>query len=90
MPLAQHHRSRRSTPRGDEKTGIHRLRHTYAGNFIVAGVDLYVVSKMLGLRSIQVTEMFYAHLRPEILDAVRTVLNTVLNGGVTAAVGAGG
>jgi integrase len=61
--------------RGDEKTGIHRLRHTYAGNLIVAGVDLYVVSRMLGHRSIQVTEMFYAHLRPEILDTVRTVLN---------------
>jgi integrase len=62
-------------PRGDEKTGIHRMRHTYAGNLIVAGVDLYVVSKMLGHRSIQVTEMFYAHLRPEVLDTVRTVLN---------------
>jgi integrase len=62
-------------PRGDERTGIHRLRHTYAGNLIVAGVDLYVVSKMLGHRSIQVTEMFYAHLRREVLDAVRTVLN---------------
>jgi integrase len=62
-------------PRGDEKTGIHRLRHTYAGNLITAGVDLYVVSKMLGHRSIQVTEMFYAHLRPEVLDTVRTVLN---------------
>jgi integrase len=58
-----------------EKCGIHRVRHTYAGDLIAAGVDLYVVSKMLGHRSIQVTEAFYAHLRREVLDTVRAVLN---------------
>jgi integrase len=62
-------------PHGGEQCGIHRVRHTYAGNLIAAGVDLYVVSKMLGHRSIQVTEAFYAHLRREALDTVRTVLN---------------
>lgn len=65
---------------GDEN-GIHRVRHTFAGNLIASGVDIYVVSKMLGHRSIQVTEMFYAHLRREVIDTVRTVLN----GGATNA-----
>src|SRR3569833_1104322 len=62
-------------PHGGEQRGIHRIRHTYAGNLIAAGVDLYVVSKMLGHRSIQVPDAFYAHLRREVLDTVRTVLN---------------
>lgn len=60
---------------GNEKTGIHRVRHTFAGNLIASGVDLYVVSKMLGHRSIQITEAFYAHLRREVLDTIRAVLN---------------
>lgn len=56
-------------------TGIHRVRHTFAGNLIADGVDLYIVSKMLGHRSIQITEAFYAHLRREVIDNVRAILN---------------
>ena len=35
-----------------EQRGIHRVRHTYVGKLIAAGVDLYVVSQMLGHRSL--------------------------------------
>jgi len=43
---------------------FHDLRHTFATNLIMSGVDLVTVSKILGHASIQMT-MRYAHPTPE-------------------------
>jgi integrase len=54
-------------PRQHEKAGrpmrfrSHMLRDTYAVEMLLAGVPLEKVSKLLGHRSMRVTEMYYAH-----------------------------
>jgi hypothetical protein len=42
---------------------MHKLRHTFASQLVQNGVELYMVSKLLGHRSIKMTEI-YAHLAP--------------------------
>ncbi len=39
----------------------HDMRHDFASNLIMKGIDLYTVSKLLGHASIKTTER-YAHL----------------------------
>ncbi len=51
---------------------LHKLRHTFASQLVQNGVELYTVSKLLGHRSIQMTEI-YAHL------ASRTLHKAVMN-----------
>lgn len=40
----------------------HTLRHTFGTRFIVAGGDIYLLSKVLGHASVQVTQAHYAHV----------------------------
>ena len=47
--------------------GIHTLRHTFASHLAQAGVSLYVISKLLGHASVEMTQI-YAHLAPETYD----------------------
>ncbi len=49
-------------------TKIHTLRHTFASNLVMKGVDLPTVQKLLGHANIQTT-MIYAHLAPDHLAA---------------------
>lgn len=50
----------------DRTLGAHGLRHTFASHYVMNGGNLYVLSKLLGHSSIQITEI-YAHLSPEYL-----------------------
>lgn len=47
----------------------HDLRHTAATNLIRAGVDLLIVSRLLGHRNTKITEEIYIEKEPELLTA---------------------
>jgi len=54
-------------------TTLHALRHTFASQLIMKGVDLPTVQKLLGHSDIQTT-MIYSHLAPDHLaDAVNKI-----------------
>jgi len=64
---------------------IHSLRHTFGAWLASAGVPLRSIQKLMGHKSITVTERFYAHLAPEsYAAAIRAlgsfVTNSVPNG----------
>ena len=43
---------------------LHSLRHTFASNLVQRGISLYIVGKLLGHTSLEVTKI-YSHLTPE-------------------------
>ena len=45
--------------------GPHALRHYFATKLLLAGVNIAIVSKILGHSSIQITEQTYIHIMPE-------------------------
>lgn len=62
----------------DDQFVPHALRHTCATRLVQSGVSLYVVQKILGHSSIQVTEK-YAHLsQRELKEAIRVLQGTVI------------
>ena len=56
----------------NRKITVHSLRHTATVGFLMAGIDMFTVSRILGHTSVKVTETVYAHLpaerRREVMD----------------------
>jgi integrase len=61
----------------------HDLRHTFATRLILAGVDIYTVSKLMRHKNIQTT-MRYAHLTDSHLRDATEKMVAGVTGGVTA------
>ena len=60
---------------------LYSLRHNFASQLVMAGVDLLTVSKLMAHSDIQTTIKYYAHLRPDhSRDAVEVFAN-YFNGG---------
>ncbi len=56
------------------KIRFHDLRTTYASNFVMAGGDIFVLSKLLGHASVEMTAKKYAALHPRFMkEAVQTM-----------------
>jgi integrase len=45
-----------------ERFGVHALRHTFASKMIEGGVDIKIVSKILGHSSVRITYDIYIHV----------------------------
>jgi site-specific recombinase XerD len=56
------------------KVIFHTLRHTYASWMVMQGINLYLVQKVLGHSTIQVTER-YAHLAPDQLQLAANAID---------------
>lgn len=48
-----------------EELGLYTLRHNFASQLVMAGVDLLTVSRLMCHSDIQTTIRFYAHLAPD-------------------------
>lgn len=51
------------TDESKEPVGIHTLRHYVATKLLESGVEMYVVSRILGHESIKTTVDIYGHLQ---------------------------
>ncbi|OQX96916.1 MAG: hypothetical protein B6I20_13785 [Bacteroidetes bacterium 4572_117] len=60
-----------------QKVVFHTCRHTAASWMVMKGVSLYVVQKVLGHSTIQVTER-YSHLAPDQLKLAANAIDTVV------------
>lgn len=47
---------------GIKTTGVHALRHTYATRLFEKGVDIKIISELLGHSSVQITYRVYVHV----------------------------
>jgi integrase len=49
----------------DHGLRFHDLRHTFASHWVMNGGDIFRLSKVLGHKSVAITQKIYAHLAPE-------------------------
>ena len=69
------HFSTRHFPKAIKRSGVpkirfHDLRTTYASNFVMAGGDIFALSKLLGHTSVEMTAKKYAALHPTFMKEV--------------------
>ena len=57
---------------------FHDLRHTAATLLITRGVNIKVVSEMLGHADVATTMRIYAHVLPHMQDAAAIMMDSVL------------
>ena len=63
---------------GVEKRGIHALRHSYASNLYARGVEVKIISKLLGHASVEITYNQYIHFfEKDIDDTLRQAVGGV-------------
>jgi integrase len=62
-----------------QRVSFHTCRHSFASWLAIQGTPLYTISKMLGHKSMTMTER-YAHLSPDIKKTAIDNLEAVLNG----------
>ncbi len=57
----------------EKRVHAHGLRHTHAAQLRVEGVDIGIISKQLGHRSIATTARYLDHIAPQqVIEAMRT------------------
>ena len=54
---------------------FHELRTTYASNFVMAGGDVFALSKILGHTSVEMTAKRYAALHPRFMENVAQIVH---------------
>jgi integrase len=59
---------------------LHDLRHFFASLLLAQGVELKVVSELLGHSSIQITGDIYAHVLPKLKEQAIDLLDSILTG----------
>ena len=59
----------------DGEYGIHALRHTFASMLFAKGVDVKIVSKLLGHSTVKITYDIYVHLFEKDISHVTSVLD---------------
>jgi len=62
-----------------QRISFHTCRHSFASWLAIQGTPLYTISKMLGHKSMAMTER-YAHLSPDIKRTAIDNLDAVFNG----------
>ena len=68
--LSGHHFRTAIKKAGVPKIRFHDLRATYASNFVMAGGDVFALSKLLGHSSVEMTAKRYAALHPRFMKEV--------------------
>jgi integrase len=62
---------------------FHDLRHTFASQLVMAGVDLTTIKELMGHKTMAMT-LRYSHLAPKHMAAALEILDQVLNENSTA------
>ncbi len=88
-PIDAHHLSERHFKKaiglaGVPKIRFHDLRTSYASNFVMAGGDIFALSKLLGHTSVEMTARKYAALHPSFMKNIVETVQFSAKGNVSS------